>query len=44
MTGVIEQRHLTDGASLPAKALGFTFVATPTYKKAQHVAGLLRLK
>ena len=31
MTGVIEQRHLTNGASLLKKALGFTFGATLIY-------------
>jgi hypothetical protein len=29
MTEGMEQRHLTNGASLLKKALGFTFVATP---------------
>ena len=30
MTGVMEERHLTSGASILEKVLGFTFVATPT--------------
>ena len=31
MTEGMEQRHLTNGASVPAKALGFTFGATLIY-------------
>ena len=30
MTGVLEERHLSDGAIIPEKVLEFTFVATPT--------------
>ena len=38
MTGVMEERHLTNGASILEKALGFTAFSTPKVASDRHSA------